>query len=62
VIFETFLANYFGELRDRELRRIVLLETVWKVGWRGADEVRSLTCNAKIRSLRPSMLACVTPV
>src|SRR5215217_656023 len=37
-------------------------ETVWKVGWRGVNEARSLACNAKIRSPCPSMLASVAPV
>src|SRR5215217_3573034 len=52
----------FAELRHGEVRRIHLLETVWKVGWRGVNEARSLACNAKIRSPCPSMLACVAPV
>src|SRR5215216_4543492 len=39
-----------------------LRETVWKVGWRGVNEARSLACNAKIRSPCPSMLASVAPV
>src|SRR5215216_4327839 len=37
-------------------------ETVWKVGWRGVNEGRSLACNAKIRSPCPSMLVSVAPV
>src|SRR5215212_5294958 len=42
--------------------RTPTLETVWKLGWRGVNEARSLACNAKIRSPCPSMSACVAPL
>jgi hypothetical protein len=44
-----------------ELPRIHLLETVWKVGWRSLNEVRTLACNSKIRPPRPSMAVCAAP-
>ena len=37
-------------------------ETVWKLGWRGVNEARSLACNSKIRLPRPSMAVCVASV
>src|SRR5215218_4784763 len=47
---------------DGVLIHKVRVETVWKLGWRGVNEARSLACNAKIRSPCPSMSACVAPV
>ncbi len=54
------LTGHYGAQTPRgsELPRTRLLETVWKIGWRGVNEARSLACNAKIRSPRPSMSAC----
>jgi hypothetical protein len=40
------------------LPRTVLLETVWKLGWRGVNDARSLTYNAKVWAPRFSMPAC----
>src|SRR5215216_5567999 len=61
---DDFMGYWGVVMQDRgyELPRILILETVWKVGWRGVNEARSLACNAKIRSPCPSMLASVAPV
>src|SRR5215218_5284867 len=58
VLMVSSMPKQLKEKASTEARR----ETVWKVGWRGVNEARSLACNAKIRSPCPSMLACVAPV
>ena len=45
-----------------ETFQTVSLETVWKLGWIGANEARSLACNAKILPPDALMSACVAPV
>src|SRR5215208_8264474 len=42
-------------LLSHQMDKVEPRETVWKLGWRGVNEARSLACNSKIRLPRPSM-------